>query len=182
MIQIEKSVLSSSNKLLFFFDEGRFGLKPVMARFWAKRGERIVVKSKPGYTNFYSYSSVSPHAGDSFSLLLPWVNTDMMNLYLAELSKAYPQKEIILVMDQAGWHKSKTLKIPENMSIIYLPPYSPELNPVERLWQWLKRHVCRNRYFESVKSLANEICRYLGNLSKLDAKKLCRCSYLSYHK
>ena len=182
MVDLEKTILPSSNKMLFFFDEGRFGLNPILARFWARRGERIVADVNPRYMNFYAYSSVSSHTGESFSLLLPWVNTDMMNLYLDRLSKAYPHKEIHLVMDQAGWHKSKALKIPENIEIIYLPPYSPELNPVERLWQWLKRHVCRNRYFESEESLIEEICLYMKKISKFEVMKLCSCSYLSYYK
>ena len=91
---------------------------------------------------------MSPHAEEAFSLFLPWVNTDMMNLYLEELSATYPDCELSIIWDQAGWHGSKGLKLPPNIRCEPLPPYSPQLNPTERLWQWLRRHVTRNRLFD----------------------------------
>jgi transposase len=70
--------------------------------------------------------------------VLPYVNTGCLNLFLSEMSKNLGSLEIILVMDGAGWHKSKDLNVPWNIQIIYLPPYCPELNPVERLWNYIK--------------------------------------------
>jgi len=109
----------------------------------------------PSYKNYYVYSSVSPATVEPFHLFLPNVNIEMMNIYIHEMATAYSDFEIMLVMDQAGWHKSKTLKVPPNMRFHFLPPYSPELNPVEKLWQWLKRHICRNRLFSSEDELMN---------------------------
>ena len=96
---------------------------------------------------------MNPKTGEKFSLLLPEVNTEMMNIYLSEISKNYKGKRLILIMDQAGWHKSKKLNIPDNIEIEYLPAYSPELNPVERLWKWLKENTIHNRIFENLKEL-----------------------------
>jgi len=104
-----------------------------LARIWALSGKPLQIKVKQAYQNFYIYGSVVPKTGENFSLFLPWVNTDLMNLYLEQMSLAYRNEEIVLIMDQAGWHKSKDLDVPENVTIIYLPPYSPELNPIERL-------------------------------------------------
>jgi transposase len=174
-----KTFLSSPNHLVFFFDEGRFGTQPDVARLWALKGRRPYTKIRPGYQNFYLYSSVSPHKGEGFTLFLPWVNTEMMNLYLRELSAAYPNHELLLIMDQAGWHKSNNLIIPDNIQIECLPPYSPELNPVERLWQWLRRHVCRNGLFDSAKQLADALQKTLiEQLSPDKLVSLCQCSYL----
>ena len=81
-------------------------------------------------------------------------------------------------MDNAGWHKSKTLIIPDNIKYIFLPPYSPELNPVERLWKWMEREVCHNMLFETLENISAAVC---STLSKLDYKisgTLCRCYYL----
>ncbi len=132
----------------------------------------------PSYENFYVYSAVSPKTGEAFSLFLPWVNTEAMNVYLEHLAATYPGKRILLIWDRAGWHNSKGLRVPPNIRCEALPPYSPELNPVERLWQWLRRHVTRNQLFDSQEALMD---RLTGALRKPDPDllaSLCRCSYL----
>ena len=108
--------------------------------------------------------------------------SDIMNVYLHELSKAYSDKAFILIMDQAGWHKSKTLTAPGNIHIEYLPPYSPELNPVDKLWLWLRRQVCRNRLFKSEEELMDELTIMINGASNAQLSHLCNCSYLSYLK
>jgi len=177
-----KDFLSRPDTMVFFFDESRFGQQPTIGRCWARTGVRASVPVNPNYQNFYVYSGVSPLTGDSFSLFLPWVNTEMMNLYLSEMSAAFPDKKIMLIWDQAGWHKSKSLKVPENISLKSLPPYSPELNPVEKLWQWLKKHVCRNRLFEVMDDLMNILAETLTSLTPSRLKELCQCSYLLHYK
>ena len=74
---------------------------------------------------------------------MDWVNTDIINIYLTELSHTYQDQGLLLIMDRAGWHTATRLEIPRNIRIEYLPPYSPELNPVERLQRWLRRGICR---------------------------------------
>jgi len=101
-----------------------------------------------------------------------------MNIYLDELSKAFTDSNIKLIMDQAGWHKSQGLRVPDNIQIEFLPPYSPELNPVERLWKWLKTHVCRNRLFECEETLMDVLAENLRFLSPVRLTDLCGCSYL----
>ncbi len=101
-----------------------------------------------------------------------------MNLYLAEMSAAFPDKEIMLIWDQAGWHKSTSLEVPDNIVLKSLPPYSPELNPVEKLWQWLKKHVCRNRLFAYLDDLMDVLTETLINLTAARFRELCQCSYL----
>jgi len=167
---------------VFFFDEGRFGTMPTVGRCWGLKGFRVHSVVKPGYKNFYIYSSISPHTGDSFSLILPWVDTEMMNLYLEQFSSAFSDTDIMLIMDQAGWHGSKDLVVPGNITIELLPAYSPELNPVERLWQWLRRHVCRNRFFDSLDELTDKLFDAFQVLSPTRLASLCRCSYLLDYK
>jgi hypothetical protein len=138
---------------VLFFDEGRFGLKPTLGRCWARRGKTPYIPVKPGYTNFY--------------------------LYLTELARTYQDQGLLLIMDRAGWHTADRLEIPRHVHIEYLPAYSPELNPVERLWRWLRRHVCRNRLFESEKHLADSLCSTLTTLSHTFLTALCACNYMS---
>jgi transposase len=163
---------------VFFFDEGRFGLKPTLGRHWARRGVRPLAWVNPGYENFYVYSAVAPKPGEAFSLFLPWVNTQAMNVYLEELAAAYPDKRILLIWDGAGWHESKGLRIPDNIRCEALPPYSPELNPVERLWQWLRRHVTRNQLFDSQEALMDRLADALRKPEPALLGSLCRCGYL----
>ena len=173
-----RSYISFPDRLVFFFDEGRFGLQPNLGRCWGLKGKRMNTKVKPGYRNFYLYSSISPFTGDSFSLMLPWVNSEIMSFYLKELSSEFKGKKIMLILDQAGWHRSKLLYKKDNVELVFLPPYSPELNPVEKLWQRLRRQVCRNKSFESEDELMDELTINLNNMGKLDYLNLCKSNYL----
>jgi transposase len=170
--------ITCPNSQIFFFDEGRFGLQPQIGRCWSLRGKKATSMVNPGYKNFYVYSSVSPLNGNSFSLFLPLANTEVMSLYLQELSLAYADQNLLIIMDQAGWHRAKDLVVPKNIQIDFLPPYSPELNPVERLWLWLRRHVCRNRLFESIEELMDELQQALTTLPTDKVSSLCRANYL----
>ena len=102
----------------------------------------------------------------------------MMQIYLDELSQSLGEKEIILIMDQAGWHKSKALVVPKNVDIWFLPPYSPELNPVERLWKMIKRNTLHNRLYDSLKQLEKAVVEYFDTLNSEVLMKLCTCSYI----
>ena len=174
--------LSEPNRDVLFFDEGRFGLQPVTGRCWGLRGKRQRVTVVTGYTFFYLYAGISPVTGDSYILYLPWVNTDIMNLYLRYMSAAYADKQLLLIMDQAGWHKSKDLVIPSNIQIAYLQAYSPELNPTEKLWQLLRKKVCRNRMFDSENDLMNALTDVLQEMSNERFKRMCNCNYLLHYK
>jgi transposase len=102
-----------------------------------------------------------------------------MNLYLQELSKQFADQRIALIMDQAGWHKSKELVIPDNICILYLPPYSPELNPVERLWLHIKQNILNNKIYDKIESLEDALCEFLCAMSKNVIKSVCNVNYLS---
>ena len=93
--------------------------------------------------------------------MLPLVNTDTMNLYLDEIASRYPNEHIALVLDGAGWHKGEDLVVPDNMTLIFLPPYSPELNPVEQLWKALRQNWFANLLFDSIDSLEDKLVNVL---------------------
>ena len=131
-----------------------------------------------GYANFYMYSAVNPVTGEDVSLFLPWVNTAMMHVFLEAMQEALNGRNCLLVMDQAGWHDSHDLRVPENIELVYLPPYSPELNPVERLWQWLKRHSLRNRFHSNLDSVMDAVQQCYQQTTRDFLSNLCRCQYL----
>jgi hypothetical protein len=160
---------------VFFFDEARSGTKPALGRRWARRGERPIATVRPGYKNFYVYGAVCPGTGEDLTLTMPAVNTAAMNVFLAQLAG----RECILVMDRAGWHVSKELEVPPGIEIVLLPPYSPELNPVERLWQWVKRHAIRTRLHLPLESVMDAVEGCLRAFSAPFLMSICRCDYLS---
>lgn len=164
--------------MVLFFDEGRFGLQSTVSRVWAEKGRPLEIKVKQGYSNFYIYSAVAPHSGDSFSLFMPEVNTDMMNVYLQQLHHAFPLKKLMLIMDQAAWHKSNLLQQFDNIEIRFLPPYSPELNPVEKLWWWLRKERIHNRVFTTLETMMDSLEIEFHKLTPLMLARLCHCSYL----
>jgi transposase len=165
---------------VFFFDEARFGLKPAVGRRWARRGGRTVAVVRPGYKNFYAHGAVCPATGEDFTLVLPRVCTALMQVFLDQMAGHLCGRECILVMDRAGWHVSKELRVPPNITIVLLPPYSPELNPVERLWQWVKRHAIRNRLFLRLEEVMDAVGGCLKSMTAEFLRGICRCGYLSH--
>jgi putative transposase len=108
---------------------------------------------------------VEPKTGESFFLIMPWCNTKMMNLFLEQLSRKYPDDIIVLVCDGAGWHKSGTLVIPSNIRIAYLPPATPEMNPIEQIWKELRKRGFRNDIFASLEKVIERLCLTIRSLS-----------------
>lgn len=146
---------------------------------WFKKGIRTPVKKKLGFKNFYTYVAASPDLGKGFSLLAPCVNTECMNIFLLKMSRRLKTKKAFLILDQAGWHKSKDLVVPKNITLIYLPPYSPELNPVERLWQHLKDNILKNRIYNTLASLENAVGTFLSSLQPSTIRSICNVNYMS---
>lgn len=176
---LQEKYEEDKTKSIFFFDESRFGTHSKLGHGWFKKGSRTLVNTKLGFQNFYLYSAVDIHSGEDFTLILPKVNTTCMNLFLSEMAKYIHNKSIIIVMDGAGWHHSKDLQIPSNIEIIYLPPYSPELNPVERLWLHIKQSIVKNRIYETIADLEDTVCEFLNNaLDTQTIKSICSVNYL----
>ena len=157
--------------MLMFQDEAGFGRINKPKRCWCVKGIRPVVPCHRIREYVYAYGAVSPIDGKMFSLVLPYSNTDCMNIFLEELSKEYPQKYILLVADNAAWHRSKTLNIPNNIEIFPLLPYTPELNPIEMIWDELREKHFRNELFNTLNCVIDRLCEGLVSLS-IDKNKV----------
>ena len=150
---------------LCFQDEARFGLKPTYRRYWAPKGERPTAPSRSRYQWTYLYGVVRPETGQTFYLILPWANTEMMQLFLREYSATLPEDVVVvLVVDGAAWHTTSKLAVPPNIRLVALPPYSPELNPAERLWH-LQREATSNKEFKNLDELEDALCDRCNQLS-----------------
>ena len=112
----------------------------------------------------YVFGAVSPYDGQHASLVLPWANTETMSLFLEEVSRRYPDEYILMFMDQAGWHRAKNLRIPANIELAFLPPYSPELNPQEQIWDELREKHCGNKLFKSLEAVVDAVVEGLQHL------------------
>jgi hypothetical protein len=149
---------------LMFQDEGRFGLLGTPRRCWAPRSIRPVVGARLQRKYLYAFAAVSPHDGVLDSLILPWVNAETMSLFLATVAERHDDEFIVMVMDQAGWHIAGTLQVPANMRIVLLPPYSPELNPAEHLWEALREDWFANTVFDDLDAVEDALDDGLVNL------------------
>jgi transposase len=121
-----------------------------------------------------------PHTGQSIGLLTPYMNADIMNMYLQQFSRELAADvHAVLIWDQAGFHKSRGLKIPDNVTIIPLPAYSPELNPVENLWHYFRSHYWSNRCYVDYDDLRHAAIE-AWQKAALDPeiiKSVCRAEY-----
>jgi len=117
---------------------------------WAKTNTRPAAIRQTQYDSLYVFSAVCPESGDACGLITPKVNTDTMNVFLEQFSRELPADvHGVMVLDQAGWHTAKALKVPANITLVHLPPKSPELNPTENLWHYLRSHYWSNRFYKT---------------------------------
>ncbi len=149
---------------LMFQDEGRFGRISTPRRCWAPGGIRPDVPSQIVREYTYGYAAVSPHDGTMDSLILPLVSEQAMSLFLREVGDRHPDEFILMVLDGAGWHKANALKVPDNMALYFLPPYSPQLNPVEHIWESIRENGFRNEVFNSIDGVENQLMQCLATL------------------
>jgi len=111
------------------------GQQATLTRIWAERGTRPRAPRDTRYKWTYIFGAVCPERGTTAALVMPKADTAAMNAHLAEISRTVAEgAHAILVLDGAGWHGSKALCIPENITLLMLPPYGPELNPIETVW------------------------------------------------
>jgi transposase len=165
---------------VFFMDEARFGQQGTTTRVWAPKGSRPTAVKQTRYEWVYLYAAVEPATGASVALQAPNINTGTMNVFLKMLAAELRGNEhAVLIMDQAGWHKARKLVVPDNITVLYLPPYSPELNPVERLWAYLRSHYLSNRVYDDYRHLLDAGAHAWQQLTPELLTSVCRCTYLA---
>lgn len=140
----------------YFQDEARFGQQGTLAKGWARRGERFTAVRQTKYDWLYVIGAACPHTGHAVGMLSPYINVEVMNIFLELFAKEVPEDvHVVMVWDRAGFHMGKELKVPGNITIVPLPPYSPELNPIENLWHYLRSHYWSNRVFKDYDELCD---------------------------
>jgi transposase len=164
----------------YFEDEARFGTQGTITRVWAPRGSRPRAVRQNGREWLYVLMAVCVGTGATSALIMSGLDTEVLNLFLEQFAKELPAGDhAVLIWDGAGYHTSGDLVVPGNVTLIQLPPYSPELNPVENLWHYLRAHHWSNREYEGYEGLKTEAIRSL--LAVSDAKTLksvCNADYV----
>jgi hypothetical protein len=136
---------------VWFQDEARIGQKNSLTRVWGQTGSRPVAPKDLGFASAYVFGAVCPSEGKAAALIMPICNTAAMNHHLSEISsQVAADAHAVVILDGAGWHRSQGLVVPGNVTLLELPPYSPELNPVERIWHYLRSHWLANSVFRSL--------------------------------
>jgi transposase len=165
----------------WFEDEARFGQKGTLTTVWAERGSRPTAPKQTAYANLHVLTAVGPATGRAEGLVAQRLNAQVVQAFLGQLSATIaPGRHVVLVWDNAGSHVAKSLVVPANLTLVRLPAYSPELNPVERLWLYLRQHHWSNRVYEDIDAVEEAavsgwraVC-----LCPEKVKTICRCEYL----
>jgi hypothetical protein len=155
-----------------FGDESLFERITNTKSCWCPQGVRPVVSSLKIREYVYAFGAVDPINGDSCFIAAGGCNTAWNNAFLDVLSKRFPNDYMLLCVDQATWHKSKTLLIPNNIELFFIPPATPEMNPIEQIWEELKEKHFDNRFFSSLKKVIDQLCLCFNNLDKSTVKSI----------
>ncbi|MBF0546095.1 MAG: IS630 family transposase [Candidatus Riflebacteria bacterium] len=127
----------------------------------------------------YLFGAANPQTGERVGMSFSTVDTEILNIFLRMISSHVAENvHVIIVLDNAGYHGSKALQIPENMTFLKLPPYSPQLNPVERVWSYIRSHYLGNRIFESVDHILEVGCETWNYLSESLIQSICSTSWV----
>ncbi len=148
---------------VWFADEARVGQQGTLTRVWARRGSRPRAPRDRRYTWTWLFGAVCPARQTGAAVIMPEVNVDAMNEHLAEISRSVSVGAIApLVLDGAGWHSSLRLAVPDNIVLLPLPPYAPELNPMENIWEFLRANFLSHRVWNSYPEIVHA-CRDAWN-------------------
>ena len=131
-----------------------------------------------GYQWAYIFTTVRPATGEDFTLVLPTVNAKVMDLFLARFAATLPDEvHAVMVLDGAGWHDERALQVPDNVTLVSLPPYSPELNPVERVWLYLRERFLSLRVLDDTEAIIEACCTAWNALTAEPERLRSLCAY-----
>ncbi len=161
-----------------FQDEAGFGRINKPKYCWCGKGIRPLVPCHHIREYRYAFGAVEPKTGDSFFLILPYCNTQCMELFLKQLSMQYPDDILLLCCDGAAWHKSKEMEVPKNIELFFIPPYTPEMNPIEQIWKEIRKRGFRNEIFSSLEKVIDRLCDTIRSLSYRVVKSITGRSWI----
>ncbi|MDE0687391.1 MAG: IS630 family transposase [Candidatus Poribacteria bacterium] len=173
---VSKKRCDSQSVRLFSQDETRYGLLPVINRRITLRGIKPVAEIDARYESIYLYGAVEPLTGERFFLEFSHITSECFQCFIEKFSEAFSESLNVLVLDNGRFHQAKSLEIPENIVFVFLPPYSRELNPIERLWQDIKAKLFVETY-KTLGAMQAKVIEILGDYSDTAIAKLTSFSH-----
>ncbi len=164
---------------VFFMDEARFGQQGTTTRVWAATNSRPAAVRQTRYEWVYLYAAYRASDRRIGAAAGMNVNTGTFEAVKMLSKELQPLEHAVLIMDQAGWHRSKRLKMPDNITALLLPPYSPELNPAENLWHYLRSHYWRTVHCRDYDHLLDAGTQAYRSLTSEIVKSVCRSDYIN---
>ena len=173
-----KAVAAAAPVEVWFQDEMRVGQKNGLVYQWAKKGTRPRQPKDQRYANAYVFGAICPARDTGTALVLPRADADAMQHHLDAISRCVaPSAHAVLTLDKAGWHTTRKLQLPSNISLVHLPPASPELNPTENIWQYMRQSYLSNRVFrdyddvvEASSSAWNKLVAEQGRIASIGTR------------
>ena len=154
MIEILPNNVELEKVDIWFQDEARIGQRGTVARIWAEKGTRPRIVRQQQFNSAYIFGAVCPQKDEGLGLIMPYSNTETMLIHLEHISNYILKgRHAVVIMDKASWHTTKKIKKFNNITIMHLPTASPELNPVEQIWQHLRRRELSNRSFKNYEEI-----------------------------
>jgi len=163
---------------MYFQDESRFGLHTKSGRGLTAKGVQPICTFQQLFEYTYLFGAFSPVTGEQFLLEMPYCNSDTFQIFLDEFAKIDPKEYKIIVLDNGAFHKASKLKLPDNIALLFLPPYAPELNPAEKIWHHIKRKFT-NKYFNSLSEISKFFFNTTHNIKPDMVKSICSYNYMS---
>jgi transposase len=172
-----RSAIKYASANLYFQDESRFGLFTRNGKALTAKGVKPICPFHQVFKTLYLFGAFSPVDGDKFLLEMPHCNADTFQVFLDEFSLQRPEEFKIMVLDNGAFHKAKHLRVPENIGLLFLPPYSPELNGAENMWAILKRKFT-NKLHKTLEEVSSFITEAIELLTMDTVKSVCGFQYV----
>ncbi len=167
---------------IWFQDEARVGQRGTTTRIWTEKGTRPGIVQQQQFQSVYIFGAVCPQNDEAVGLVMPKADTEVTEIHLGMISDVVPKgRHALIVLDGASWHTTPKLECPENISLLPLPPYSPELNPTEYVWEQLRQNSLSNRCFETYEAVVDACCEAWNSFTGIPGsiKSLCSRKWAS---
>ena len=171
-LQVKYEVSGCRSINLYFEDESRFGLLTILRRMITAKGVKPVAPFLHRFDNLYLFGAFSPLTGRSYLLEMPHCNSHTFQLFINQMATQDPDEFKIVILDNGAFHHAKSIQIPGNMAFIFLPPYSPELNPAEKMWRHYKDKVSMIAY-QSLESLQDKLSAVIKSTQSPLIQSIC---------
>lgn len=162
-------------------DEARIGQQGTLTNVWALTGSRPTAVKQTEYEWLYLWAAVNPVTGESCAIITPTVDATLMNQHLKMISEQVGlRRHVVLVLDRAGWHMAKALEVPVNITLLHLPPYSPELNATERVWGYMRSHYLSNRAYKDYDDLFDHCTASWNRLDQATLRSITQTHWITH--